>query len=386
MATGDTQYFRLAEQEASKETDALLAQTKAARAKARELEEKADETVNKISSWCGGDTWCNKVVDKRQLEDYPAMTLLVARVCKIMLVFFIVICTTGLLTGFLFQGSLELLEEVNQMDELPAPHLAVCPQPWGAKFAVAPTGLTATLVTIPSGKMTVTNFTNLACPKHADQCHCTDFSAVIMKPRGDEKTSDEFSESMEALGGEASEKVAKRGELTEWEYLLVEFKAENPDKNVHQYAFGFYDTHLPQQWTYATLGTKAEGDIRYEEVAHGKTEFTDGEPVSRYSFRLAGESPLGAAKDGRTGIQFGYDRFLAYVIASVGSKWSIFSVMTLLITFCAAINNFGLFEIFFPEKLDEDDPAQLVPNQVLTMTCGRCCICCNPRETAAEDV
>ena len=43
-------------------------------------------------------------------------------------------------------------------------------------------------------------------------------------------------------------------------------------------------------------------------------------------------------------------------------RFSVFAIMTILITFCAAINNFGLFDIFFPEKVDELEPAQLEPN------------------------
>lgn len=338
------------------ELDALLTNR-------RRFEEQADANVEWAAAKCGGNTWCNMVVDKRQLAEYPAMTLLVARGCKIMLIFFICVCLIGLITGFLFQGSLELLEEVNQMSELAAPRVALCAQPWGSSFAQAPTGLTAELVTIPTGVVTpISNYTGIRCPEAASGCHCTDFSRVVMRPR--------------SHGGFKGDE-AKRGELTSWDYIRVSFKAGNNDTKNQQFAFGFYDVNLPQQWTYARLGHVTEGDIKFEEVAHGKTEFTDGTPVTRYSFRMAGDS---TTTDGATVIQFGYDRFLAYVVASVGSKWSVFSLLTLMITFCAAVNNFGLFEIFFPEKLDEEDPAQLVPSPALTITCGHCCICCKPRE------
>merc|ERR1719352_1216407 len=96
-------------------------------------------------------------------------------------------------------------------------------------------------------------------------------------------------------------------------------------------------------------------------------------------FRLGGESH---ERTESTVLLFGYDKFQVREVAAYASRYSFFSVMTVMIMLCAAVNNFGLFEIFFPEKLDEDDPAQLVPSPALTMTCGRCCICCNPKETA----
>lgn len=331
---------------------------RAAQRHARAAQMQADEKFNKMVDKLGIEPYMNRVIDKRQFDDYPKTTLFVARLCKGCLVFFVVLCCIGLITGFLFQGSLELLEEVNQVDSFNAPKLALCAQPWGERFKAEPKLNRVDFVSIPSGEISElppANYTSIKCPREASGCHCVDMTSVLLKPR----------------------KGSRAGEYQTWQYLRVDFEAANSDPNESQYAFGFYSEDvLPQQWTYSNLGSISEGDITAEEVAHGKTEFTDGEPCPRFSFRFTGQSP---SKDGRSVLMFGYDVFLLYVIASVGSKWSVFSLLTLLITFCAAVNNFGLFEIIFPEKLDDEDPAQLEPNPVLATVCGMCCIFCKTK-------
>merc|ERR1719231_1370156 len=148
-----------------------------------------------------------------------------------------------------------------------------------------------------------------------------------------------------------------------------------------QYAFGFYlGGMLPQQWSYGDTGQILEGDLRSEEVAEGKTEFSDGTAVSRFAFRKSGASQ---SPDGVTTLVFGYDKYLSYVIASFGSKYSFFAMMTLIITCCAAINNFGLFEIVFPES-NEDGPPELEPNLFIRRIFGSCCYCCNVTSEAQE--
>ena len=47
-----------------------------------------------------------------QLEDFPAATLLCARVCRLLLLFFIIFCVLGLISGWLFEGDMTLMEEV----------------------------------------------------------------------------------------------------------------------------------------------------------------------------------------------------------------------------------------------------------------------------------
>jgi len=346
----------------------------AAQAKLKETQQMMDKRIDGFVTALGAEQYLNHLLDRKQANALYPTTLFVARACKGCLIFFVVVCTIGLLTGFLFQGSLELLEEINAMDAIEAPKLMLCPQPWGHKFAVRPHVSKASIVNIPGGQSTPLseetkhqpgNFSHVPCAPEASQCQCLDFSTVMLRPK----------------------QGARAGEYDDWPYLRVEFQAANAGEAPgEQYAFGFYamDHTIPQTWSYSRLGYMTQGDVSAEEVATGKTEFTDGEPCPRYGFRRTGEQ-INQHADGRTVLVFGYDVFYLYVIATLGSKWSVFSLVTLCLLFCAAINNFGLFEIMFPEQLDPDDPAQLMPNPILTTLCGRCCMCLVPKRTSTEE-
>lgn len=176
----------------------------------------------------------------------------------------------------------------------------------------------------------------------------------------------------------------ERGKVQDLDYVSISVgNLANSNPLNQQFAFGFYlGGLLPQQWSYGNAGQILEGDLRSEEVATGKTEFSDGTSVARFAFRPSGTTQ---SSDGTTTLVFGYDKYLSYVIASFASKFSFFAMMTLVITCCAAINNFGLFEIVFPER-SEDGPPELEPNLFLRSILGYCCYCCTtPEEEKKED-
>jgi len=338
-----------------------------AQRKAMEMQQKADDMVNDMMRSCGGDTWCNNIVDSRQFGEYPAMTLLVARVIRALLTFFIIVCVIALVMSYFFEGKITTIEEIDQQEFMAAPNVVICPQPWGATFGKS--GLTvegAKLQQVP-GAVTdrELNFTRVSCSpisERLSKCNCFEFESNLLYPHG------------------------ARGNLEYLDYIRFTFKGDTGEsmKQSTQYAFGFYpdNRNIPQQWTYGQLGHISEGDVKLEEVAHGKTEFTEGTAMSRYSFRMTGEA---ASPDGKTVLVFGYDKYLAYIISSFGDKFSVFAVMTILITFCAAINNFGLFDIFFPEKVDEVEPAQLEPNMCCVAVFGSCCMFCKPKALITKD-
>jgi len=329
---------------------------------AQRMQQQTDDYVNRFMDACGGDTWCQYLVDKRQFAQYPAMTLLVARVMRALLGVFIVICVIALVTSYFFEGKITTLEEIDQQELMQAPNLAICPQPWGSKFEGQ--GLFvhgATMIQVPASPSDTPkelNFTRSDCgflSERMKTCQCFDFTHVILHPHGE------------------------RGDLQFFDYVRLEFDAKSDPKQTTQYAIGFYppNNHVPQQWSYAELGHTFEGDIRYEEVAHGKTEFTEGTTETRFGFSSRGQAPT---PNGRTVLIFGYNKFLAFITSSFTERFSIFAIMTVLITFCAAINNFGLFDIFFPEQVDDSDPAQLEPNMCCVMVFGGCCMICNTKE------
>jgi len=316
----------------------------------------ADNAVMKFNRNCGGgpDGWCQYVVADEQLEDFPAATLLCARVCRLLLGFFIIFCVLGLISGWLFEGDMTLMEEVITKNKMPLPNIAVCPQPWGSTFTGnLLTVESAQMVEVPGGKnVGDAKYTETTCPPSDGRllyCSCVDLSENIVKPEG------------------------KRGELAYFDYIKLRLSAEN-DSPAFQFALGFYSGDIaPQQWSYVTEGHIVEGDVKMEEVATGKTEFSDGESVSRFSFRVTGDAQ---SEDGMTTLVFGYDKYLSFVISSFASKWSFFAMMTLLITFCAAINNFQLFELTFPEK---SETSALEPAPCFRLMCF-CFVCCHPKE------
>jgi hypothetical protein len=331
-------------------------------ATAREFDQaqrEADQAVVKAMRSLGGDTWCEYVVDSRQFEDYPAMLLLCARTIRITLGFFIIICVIALIYSYFWEGKINTREEIDQQESIQAPNLVICPQPWGAVFESPVLAKRAELIAVPGGNVVKdVDFSRVDCTDVSDRlvgCSCFDFSSTITRPHGE------------------------RGNLEYLEYVEFVFSAVAPDPLNKQFAFGFFSAtnwHTPQQWSYSQIGYVSEGDIRLEEVAHGRTAYTEGTTEIRYGFRQSGEAP---SSDGYTVLVFGYDKYLAYITSNFEDKFEIFAIMTIAITFCAAINNFGLFDIFFPEKLDEENPAQLKPNARCTWFFGCCCIFCTPK-------
>jgi len=338
-----------------------------AQRRAMEMQQKADDMVNDVMRSCGGDTWCQNIVDSRQFEEYPAMTLLVARVIRALLTFFIIVCVIALVMSYFFEGKITTIEEIDQQEFMPAPNVVICPQPWGAVWSKGGLEVEGAKVQQVPGGVTdrELNFTRVSCnpiSERLSKCNCFEFQSNLLYPHG------------------------SRGNLDYLDYIRFTFKADTGEdmKKSTQYAFGFYPDvkNIPQQWTYGQLGHISEGDVKLEEVAHGKTEFTEGTTIARYAFRMTGEAP---DPTGKTTLVFGYDKYLAFIISSFGDKFSVFAIMTILITFCAAINNFGLFDIFFPEKVDELEPAQLEPNMCCVAVFGGCCMFCNPKAQIAKE-
>jgi hypothetical protein len=277
-----------------------------------------------------------------------------------LLIFFIGFCVVGLLAGWALEGSMTLLEEIDSKRELAAPSIAICPQPWGDSFTTEKLAVVdAHLLEIPGGKKGKTMKWALdQCPSaggRLDMCRCVNLEQNVLHMHG------------------------KRGETEYTDYISLTMSGLANEGASSQLAFGFFmEGMAPQQWTYSEVGHITEGDLRMEEVATGKTEFSDGTSVPRFVFRKTGDT---LAPAGQTVFVFGYDKYLSYVLSSFASKFSFFAMMTLLITCCAAVNNFGLFDILFPEK---SETAELEPNICLRCVFQPCCSCCRPMEDEDE--
>jgi hypothetical protein len=316
-----------------------------------------DDKVETAMRSCG---FCEVILPAEQLQHYPPTLLFWARVCRVMLIFFITFCVTGLLLGWALEGSMTLLEEIDSKREIAAPSLAICPQPWGASFSSEKLAVTdAHLFEIPGGQQgKEVKWTLDQCPSAQGRmaaCKCVNLEQNVLHMHG------------------------KRGEIDYLDYIRLTLGGLANADGSSQIAFGFFAEGMaPQQWTYSEVGHVTEGDLRLEEVATGKTEFSDGTAVPRFTFRKTGDT---LAPGGQTVFIFGYDKYLSYVLSSFASKFSFFAMITLLITCCAAINNFGLFDILFPEK---SETAELEPNICLRFFCQPCCLCC--RSTDEEEI
>jgi len=339
-----------------------------AQRQAKLLQDQTDNYVGQAMDKVGGRTWCENIVDSKQFLEYPATTLLLARAVRGTLGFFIVVCVVALVSGYFFEGKITTVEEIEQMEIMNLPSIAICPIPWGSKFAEPLVIESTSIVQVPGGLSggRVVNHTSADCLKSSPRlggCSCYDFSATTSVPHGE------------------------RGILDYLEYAKVSFKAGGGGGVHKEYAFSFFaDELMPQQWTYTQLGHTTAGDLQYGEVAKGKTEFTEGTAIPRFGFRLSGDAPDDPVS-GKTTIMFGYDKYIASVLATFSDKYSVFAMMTFMITFCAAINNFGLFDIVFPEKVDDEAPRQLAPNGCCVALCGSCCIFCHPKRksTGSEE-
>jgi hypothetical protein len=314
----------------------------------------------KVDSAMRSCDFCELVLPAEQLQEYPATLLCWARVCRIMLIFFICFCVTGLLLGWAMEGSMTLLEEIDSKTELASPSLAICPQPWGDTFTSEKMAVVdAHQFEIPGGQKGPTvKWTLEQCPTlggRLEKCRCVNLEQNTLHMHG------------------------KRGDIDYLDYISLSLSGLANEGGSTQLAFGFFLEGLPpQQWTYSEVGHITEGDLRMEEVATGKTEFSDGTSIPRFTFRKTGDT---AAPAGQTTFVFGYDKYLSYVMSNFASKFSFFAIMTILITCCAAINNFGLFDILFPEK---SETAELEPNICLRLLCQPCCDCCRPHEDEAD--
>lgn len=305
--------------------------------------EETDARIEKWVKWCGCDPYGEMLVDGRQLEEYSYMTLLCARLLRFFLAFMVCTCVSGLIVSVAF----ELLDgpakglayvQVQEVATLQMPKVALCP-PWGKVFSDDLTKVNAELVSIPSGGVqALSNFTRTECPE--PQCTCFDFSSVQVK----------------------SPRV---------QYVRLEFSAADPEG---EFGFGFYlaRNDPSQSWSYARLGTETTGDL--------SVDVTNAASHSLQRFAFATTETGVANVDGRlTSLVFGYNEFVKHVREIPSTEWTIAKAIAIFITLCAAVNNFGLFDLCFVPKVDDDEPAQLEPAPCLATIFGTCFPCCLPR-------
>lgn len=312
---------------------------------------------------------CNEwIVATHQFDemDNPAGALMCARVLRMFLIFFIVTSTIGLITGFIFKASLAAPVETEQFSTLAAPSVVFCASPWGANFkdfkvdavemgvipgpafhAINPKNWTTKAFNSTLGMESASLMTG---------CKYVKLKDVMLKPRG---------------------YIAR---YSGFETIRVSVDAQTPDG---WFNFGFcnMDNEMPQRWHQGHLGTRNTGEIKYEQVNVGATEVSEGVPRSILDFASAGSVP-----SKKTELEYYYGYFMVRVLSAQAKGISLFSMIAFILLVAAAVNNCGLFELFFVEYVpDDEEPPTLEPNILCRATFGRCFAACRRRQCKMAD-
>jgi len=342
-------------------------------AEAKEMEEKAEQAMNAANEFL--DEW---VVDKRSFEGYPEATLTCARGLMIFLMVFITTSTLGLCIGFVFAGSLEGTIALEQVAEFDSPSVVICPSPWGTSFTKFQ------LTDVSFGEIPGTAF-------HPIEHQVVPFALEKPAKNEDEAYSGKKkkgnSTNLRAVQGSLKHchKVlidqqfhphGDPGEYIAFDTVRLSFSATSAD-GFYNFAFTNPDGPNPQSWSWAYLGTRTSGELVYDQVEEGASEVSEGTPHARLPFRVLGSGATG----GDTQLEFCFGIFLINLISAQSSPISIFAIVSFILLVAAALNNFGLFELFFVERQDEDAPPPLLePNILCRKIFGPVFVCCRRKE------
>lgn len=315
---------------------------------------------------------CNNwIVATYQFDEMEnaAGALVCARVLRMFLIFFIVTSTIGLCVGFFLKASLAAPMESEQYGELDAPNLVVCPSPWGSAF-LGYNFKTAEKGLVPGSDfkaLSAANFSSSAfdpttvssgdSEQWLHNCMIVNLKHVLLKPHGE---------------------VAQ---YTAFETVALTFNAQSEDG---KFNFGFCngDNGLPQRWYYGSLGSRITGEINYDQVNVGASDVSEGIPRSILGFKSSGSSLLGSD----TRMEYFYGYFMVRVLSAQAKGLTIFAIIAFVLLLAAAVNNCGLFELFFVEYVSPDEPQpSLEPNMFCQAFCGQWFSSCRRRKAKPED-
>jgi len=315
---------------------------------------------------------CNQwIVATYQMDEMEnaAGALVCARVLRMFLIFFIVTSTIGLCVGFFLKASLAAPMESEQYGELAAPDLVVCPSPWGSaflgfNFKAAEKGLVpgTAFKALDSHNYSYSPFDPTEVSSGDSEqwlhhCMIMKFNDVMLKPHG---------------------KVAQ---YTAFETVALTFNAQSEDGKFN-YGFCNGDNRLPQRWFYGALGSRITGEISYDQVNVGASDVSEGIPRSILGFKGTGNALLGSD----TRMEYFYGYFMVRVLSAQAKGLTVFAVIAFVLLLAAAVNNCGLFELFFVEYVPDDEPQpSLEPNLFCQAFCGKWFSSCRRRKAKPED-
>lgn len=317
----------------------------------------------------------DRLVDARQLQEWPSGTLACARCTKVAL-WGLVLASTITMIGEYFVGELGVETEIIKIGAFPVPNIVICPM-WGQKgmhVKMAEATVGNYMVDSPEHYKTV-NFTS-------GSCHNFDFEYVRLHHET-VSAAPMHNEQIEALGCYCTAFGDEELELTEEkvgrEAVRIAFSTnfEN-DAGAPLVSIGFSHGNVyPTDWAYLETGKRTVAELYMESRAYAKTVVTAGTTLDKFNLVTKAAFPIpGVAHPSSTTELVMYPgSFFVREISDVASIWSLFSLVSLLVIVMANMNSIQLFDICFPEKVDAQDPSQLEPSWILQRSCG-CFLCC----------
>lgn len=332
----------------------------------------------------GGDGkgW-NRLVDNRQLQDWPTGTLVCARLTKLLLWLAVFAATFTLIFEY-FLGEFGVDTEIIKFTAFAVPNIVICPI-WGQK------NMTLTVEATSLGDYTTESVEHFLPVHHTDgSCAKFEFEqvnvrteTVSLKPM--------HNDHIDALGchcvGFGDGALELRERLVGKEGIFLKFAASfAQDARANLVAIGFSHADIyPTDWAYLETGKRNVAELYMESRAYAKTVLWPGTPVDKFNLvtKAAFPVPGTVQPSAVTELVFFPGSFFVREISDVASIWSAFALTSLVVIVIANLNSVQLFDIIFPEKVDATDPAQIQPSWFCQKAC--CCLpCCVPLPDTAR--
>jgi len=302
-----------------------------------------------------------------EMED-AGSALVCARFLRMFLIFFICTSTLGLCVGFFFKASLAAPMETEQYGSIDAPSVVFCGSPWGTNF------LGFSLDGVAEGVLPGNDFTAISTKNFT----MSDFNAS----KGGDSAAFLTGCKIVRLKDVSLKPLGKVAQYTGFETIRLTVNAQTEDG---KFNFGFCngDNLLPQRWSYGSLGSRITGEVMYDQVNVGATDVSEGTPRSILGFSQSGSALVG----GKTELEYYFGYFMIRVLSAQAKGISLFSCIAFVLLVAAAVNNCGLFDLFFVEVVPDDEPPPaLEPNMLCQVVCGKICSSCRRRKKSQEEL
>lgn len=317
-------------------------------------------------------------VDKRQFKGYPTSTLYCAQATKMLVIFGVTLTITALVLAF-SAGAVSVDSVTVKHSELPFSRAVICPS-WGQE------GMTLDVKGVEVGNLFTSSyptwkpvgFTSATCPpfKYYKFKREKPFLATMTELEAVNKMGCVCIDQNLTL---AARDVGK-------DFVKVALSASFEIDPTKMLSIGFNDggDDYPGDWNYVGLGVRTVGDLTLEENIYGRTPLTQGDSVKLFTMGVKNVLPLPESqmvKGADTEVVLSFGSYYENQILDIAAIFSIFGILSFVAIIVATLNSLQVFNLCFPDKVNEDDPQQLEPAWIFQVSCGSCFSCCRPRDS-----